>query len=351
MRDGFINQEGVMVFKTKLWLALAAFSAALLFAGPPVLSAETAEQSKLKNNLKAAVRTLEGERIKQALIPLIQEGGRSAVIAICEALNEVPQKENLVYWQLVNALTTLVDDEAFDAIADVILEGKFGALSRDIIFALQNIRCAGVYRLYGKVLPSAPPDVQKMITDAIVNLDDPNMGIEVLMSALEKSKDRDKVFKGVIIDALISIAGYNLGDKVEDWLKWWDVTKAEGGVKRRDDSDKQGGCTGTAVDEMDRARRDKLFGGEDSNLPKIKVLVIHCTCKVAGEAVCFDRIQAVTQRMQIETVVVDRADFEGAGYKIDDSFTAVLIDCTQIKDHCICPKCHPGSTKQDRLHP
>jgi hypothetical protein len=94
------------------------------------------------------------------------------------------------------------------------------------------------------------------------------ISVDTLIAALRKIKDR--AVRAEVIDALRMLTRADCGDKAEDWEKWWKVSREQGmGLDK--ESSKKGGHTGTVVDELERFRRDRLFGGEDI---KLKALVI-----------------------------------------------------------------------------
>lgn len=314
------------------------------------MRADADEWSKMSKNLRKAVVSKDGEAIKAALIPIVRCGGEKGVDTVYDVLRAVNPNETTIYWQLVNALATFSDKEAMAHLGDLMVKNKKNYLSRDILFSLQNHRGYGIYVLLEKVIIGAQPDVQKLAIEHVINLDEPNEGTEVLVSALQKV--RDKYVKAEIVKALVTITGTNVpGDDEKEWKKWWEVAKSQGGIKRDKSSGEKGGHTGTVVDDLDKVRKDKLYGGEKAG--PIEVLVIYGECFGGNKThhICYDRIDHMTRQMDVKTTAIERKVFENSSYVIDDKFTAVIICCVQIHDHCICPKCRPGTQKTNRMFP
>jgi hypothetical protein len=321
---------------------------ALVFVLAAGLIVKADEWGKLEKNLRRAVIARNGDRIKDALLPIVTLGGKKAAKVIYGVLKQVNQSENLIYWQLINALTTLTDEDAMNVLAEIIVKGKKHSVSRDILFALQNIKCASIYPLLRRVIAEAAPDIQQMAIEHLVNMNE-NDGIDILVYAA--GKVRNKAVKRSIIDALGMMTGATPGDTAKDWEKWWTVVKDQGGIEHLTGKDRNRGRTGTAIDDLGKYRGHKTYGPEGKK--GIKVLVIYAECKEGGRDhhICFDHIEDVTRRMNIETDTVERKEFERPDYKIKDEYTAVIVNCCQIKTHCVCPMCKPGKTKSDRMFP
>jgi hypothetical protein len=222
---------------------------------------------KLKKNLVKAVSSGEGDAIADALIEVLVHGGSDAVKLIVAIIERLPAKEQTVYWQLVKGACTVTDRDAMEELAKAIVKHRKAALGRDLLFALQNNRCRNAAIVHQAVLEKCSYDMQKMSIENLVNMEE-DTSVDALIAALRKVKD--KAVRAEIIDALRMLTRADCGSKAEDWTKWWDVSRDQGlGLSKK--TSKKGSYTGTVVDELERFRRDKLFGGEKI---KLKALVL-----------------------------------------------------------------------------
>jgi hypothetical protein len=325
----------------------------LVFFAVGVAQEKEPDWHKLETNLAKAINSRDSDAIKQALTPIVAEGTKRGARIILNFADKIPPSEDLIYWQLVKALAAMTDFDVLDFIAEAVV--KMGnALSRDILFAMQSNRCNAAVKFYGKVAKAGAPDLQKMAIEQLWNIEKVEC-VDELIGALKVVKAPD--MKSLILDALKSLTRADCGNSADDWAKWWEVARSQGlSAEEKKEGGKKGEFSGTCVDELDKVRRDKLFGPE-SRVIKLKVLVIYDYCdppppwKGAGDAICFDHIERLTEKMGIETIAILRKEFERPDYKIPEDVDGVCIDCVQIHPHCICPFCSPGAGKKDRLFP
>jgi hypothetical protein len=225
---------------------------------------------KLKKKLVSAVTDEDGDKIKEALVDLLVYGGAEPVKLIVAILEKIPTSKSVVYWQLTKGVCTVTDEQALAELAEAIVRHRKDALGRDLLFALQTNRCRAVAIVHQAVLEKCGYDMQKMAIESLVNMEE-EVSVEALIAALRKVKDR--AVQAEIVDALRMLTRADCGSSAEDWEKWWKVSKEQGFSlgENEKDKEKKGGYTGTVVDELERFRRDKMFG--DENI-KLKALVI-----------------------------------------------------------------------------
>ena len=223
---------------------------------------------KLKKKLVSAVTSEDGDKIKDALVDVLCYGGADPVKLIVTILGKIPKSKSVIYWQLVKGVCTVTDEQAMTALAEAIVKNRKSALARDLLFALQNNRCRNVAIVHRAIIEKCGYDMQKMAIESLVNMEE-EVSVEALIAALRKVKDR--TVKAEIIDALRMLTRADCGENAEDWDKWWRVSKEQGFSLGENEKAKKGGYTGTVVDELERFRRDKMFG--DENI-KLKALVI-----------------------------------------------------------------------------
>ncbi len=240
--------------------------AALLLSVFTAADAQDKDFKKLKRNLVKAVTSKDSDAMRDALVEVLVHGGSEAVKLIISIVEKIPSTEEVIYWQLVKGVCTVTDRDAMTELAESIVKHRRDSLARDLLFALQNNRCRNVAIVHQAVLEKCSYDMQKMSIESLVNMEE-DTAVDALIAALKKIKDR--AVKAEVIDALRMLTRADCGDKAEDWAKWWEVSRDQGmGISK---GSKKGGGTGTVVDELERFRRDKLFGGENI---KLKALVI-----------------------------------------------------------------------------
>jgi hypothetical protein len=222
---------------------------------------------KLKKDLVKAVTSGDSDDIADALVEVLVYGGTDAVKLIVTIIEKMPSNQETIYWQLVKGVCTVTDRDSMSALAEAIVAHRKDALGRDLLFALQNNRCRNAAIVHQAVLEKCGYDMQKMSIESLVNMEE-DTSVDALIAALRKVRDR--AVKAEIIDALRMLTRADCGTTAEDWAKWWDVSRDQGmGISKK--SSGKGGNTGTVVDELERFRRDKLYGGEKI---KLKALVL-----------------------------------------------------------------------------
>jgi hypothetical protein len=247
---------------------------ALLLSAAVAVGGGDKDFKELKKDLAKAVTSKDADAISEALIDVLVYGGRDAVELIVSILEKIPQNEDVIYWQLVKGVCTVTDREAMVALAEAVVRHKRDYLGKDLLFALQNNRCRNVSIVHQAVLEECGYDMQKMSIESLVNMEE-DVSVDALIAALKKVKDR--AVRAEIADALRMLTRADCGESAEDWEKWWEVSRDQGmGIGRKEGDgeggeSRGGGYTGTVVDELERYRRDKMFGGEDI---KLKALVI-----------------------------------------------------------------------------
>jgi len=325
------------------------------FVAACVLVASADDYSRLKKQLLRAVRTNDLELAEKALTGLLEIGDAKAARIIITVAADVPQNQNRLYWQMINTLSVFTDPEALAELGKLMVSyGGKRAIGRDVLFALQRNKTLGAVRALKEVLTAkCPRDMREMAAEMLGSIRRVE-SVDALIEALKKSFN--KPIKDVINDSLRVLTGMPIPPIAKEWEQWWSENRARGLPKKREGG--LGKYTGTVVDELDDVRKRRMFGGEKI---KLKVLVITACCDKrwpdfpkdpdAREdvPVVFDRIEDITRRMGIETIVVYRWQFEKPDYKIPDDVLVVCINCTQIHPFCICKHCRPVGQKHNRL--
>lgn len=248
-------------------IGLILCAALLLSMFAVVAEGQDKEFKKLKKDLTKAVTSGDSDKIADALVEVLVHGGPDAVKLIVAIIEKLPSNRQIIYWQLVKGVCTVTDRGAMTTLAEAIVKHRKDALGRDLLFALQNNRCRNAAIVHQAVLEKCSYDMQKMSIESLVNMEE-DTSVDALIAALRKVKD--KAVRAEIIDALRMLTRADCGTTAEDWDKWWKVSRDQGmGISKKASGKK--GYTGTVVDELERFRRDKMFGGEKI---KLKALVI-----------------------------------------------------------------------------
>lgn len=254
--------------KKLVWFSCVVAFAVLLLSVLPESAAGDKEFRKLRRNLIRAVSTKDSDRIGEALVGIIVHGGADAVKAIVGIVERIPASESVVYWRLVKGVCTVTDRGAMEELAEVIVKHRRAALGRDLLFALQNNRCSNVAIVHQAVLERCPYDMQKLSVESLVNMEE-DAAIDALIAGLKKAKDG--AIRDEIVSALRALTSADCGDTAEDWVR----AREQGllGIGKKGKKGASKGFTGTVVDDLERYRRDQMFGGEGRKV-KLKALVL-----------------------------------------------------------------------------
>src|SRR3954471_21983428 len=113
-------------------------AALLATAAISATAALAADRAKAEKALKEALVANNSSAVQTACDELIECGGKDALKAVVEAASRA---EGAIYWQLTNGAAGFRDAAALDELGHFIVghqgDNK-GALSRDLLFGLQN---------------------------------------------------------------------------------------------------------------------------------------------------------------------------------------------------------------------
>ncbi|MHC4662288.1 MAG: HEAT repeat domain-containing protein [Planctomycetota bacterium] len=299
---------------------------------------------KLQSELKSAVSSRNADAVKKAIIPIVNAGGDKAVDIVIDILERLPKSEDLIYWMLVNSITTITDPPGLDAMADY-MTSKRNSLCKDLLFGLQTNRVIEVIPLLERVLLKCTPDMQKMAIEQLVNVGKEEC-VDALLSGLKSVRDR--IIKDAVIEGLRILTGADAGDSYGDWKQYWEEAKNQ--PLPKEGEGEEGDYGGGFRTGLSRYQRKKKFGLEELGPLSCLVITSHCKERPGGK-ICFDHLENTLTQMQIKNTVVDRYMFDNTAYVIPKETIAIFINCTQIHPHCVCPHCGPGQGKANRLFP
>jgi hypothetical protein len=292
----------------------------------------------IESDLKKALEAKDFGALDRAIQALRTAGGEDAVKLLVRTAQKMPQGEDLLYWRLLNGAAGMADEAGLSAVASAVLSGETPPLvARDLMFAMQNNRAPKAPLLvHAKVLEKGAQDLQLMAADQLALIETAD-SVDVLIAALKREEKKEGELRRRILNSLKSLTAADCG-AAANWEKWWAGARADGpqGRKKREQQE----ATGTVVDEGFR-------GPETEALSKIKpemILVLKAGAPKGKQdrGNCnFDRIEEILDQMKIPHEVATIEDFNEGKVGLEGRM-ALILNCAQIFDHCICPTCHPG---------
>ena len=313
--------------------------------------AKAERRKEEKTALKAIQRgaaTRDAEMVNDAALALAKLGGEGPMSSLLERLVKVPASENSIYWAMIRAAVSFNDREGMQALGDFVMKKKSTAAARDLVYALARNRSPNaIYALRPLVL-DGPEDLRLLAASSAGAIRSPqtvDLLIELMDSEEREHGDPTRlVFMAA--ESLKALTHQDFGPSATNWSGWWKKNRDK--PLPRTPLEESTDATGTAVDyvKLDPARRDEFFGLEKGPPQAIVVLSARFTKKVQKDY-NNDHMERVLESMGLPHQVVLREDF----LAFDLSQTSVLlINCAQFHEHCICPTCKPGGTKNNRLY-
>jgi hypothetical protein len=316
------------------------FLAVALVAG----SAFGADQRKAEKTLKDALAAGNAEGVQNGCDELLECNTREALLVV---LSSLPKAEGSIYWQLVGAASGFKNRGALEELGKFILSNQGsakGQLPRDLLFGLQNNGSQDVAVALAIVLEKGKYDLQLMAADQLAQVRSTE-SIDALIAGLKREEKGDPELRRRIEGALQHVTGQSLGD-VANWDGWWKKQRSSGAPTPAV-SEGGGGAGAT------KTRDDEFKQVVEKADPK-HIVVLAAYGEPPGEKAepqdsDYDRMQGVLSDLKIPHIVVKRKCFEDDPEKYLKDCWALLINCHQINTFCICPKCHPGGDKNNRL--
>jgi len=307
--------------------------------------ADEPDRKALESELKKACEARELDRVDALALKLADEGGAEGVKALVTLARRIPPGDEGVYWRLVRGAASVRDEAGVLGLADAILDAARQPISRDLLFRFQSNRSPRAVKLHARILAKAPADLRLLSVDQLTAIEVVET-VDVLIESLKREeKGRDVEVRDRILRALQNLTGADCG-AASNWEKWWETARAQG-LKRKG-TEATPGETGTVVDDLEGNR-----AWEYPILEKLKpgdILVFKTDCKKDPDArACnFDAIEDVLERMRIPHTVALKKDLDSGKVSLDGA-KVVVVTCTMIRDHCVCPTCVPGGPQNKRL--
>jgi hypothetical protein len=320
-------------------LAVAALVAAPVFAGK--VSVSSAEKDVLKG-----LKKRDEKLVAEGLHNLRAFGGKKAMSAIVKVLAKYSKKglSGGYYWQLISGATAFKDEEGLKELGKFIVSKQKTTVAKDLLFGLQNNVSPKVMTIHQQVLAKGSFDQKLLTVDQLATIRRVEAG-DLLVSILEK--ERSDQLKQRAKNAFQALTGKSMGDAA-NWIGWWKSNRDKEPFKKEGEDD--GGLG--AGDAGGSVTRDGARGGEIGSLERLKkgrVIVIQggSCCKKFDHN--YDHIDQVLEKLGVKCEVMDKKQWSKIKPSELKGIMAVLLNCTQNNEHCICPTCKPTGATNMRM--
>ncbi len=319
--------------------------AALFLSRPALRSQEGAPDAlEARKALVKAIESRSNDQVKSCLKTLIKAGGKENIDGILKLLPKIPPSEDAIYWDLIQGAASFADREALEFLGETIIRARAGGLSRDLIYGLAKNRSSNAVFALSGVLLKGSPDLQTMAAEKIATIPSPE-AVDALIAALKQLEGKpDSDLRETIVEGLEAITGQSFQGNLVNWEGWWKANREKAVLGRG--KERAEGSTGTAVDRLDKRREKQFLGLERAPKKAVIVLSAEFPKNERVPDLNNDHIQEVLQRMGIPHLVVNRPDFDKYDLR---GVGAIIINCAQFHEFCICPDCQPGGTRHNRL--
>ncbi len=319
-------------------LGFAALALATASAPSAVRAGDSDGLKAAETELKKAIEKRDMAAVDAAVGAIVAVSGPAAAELLLEYAGKIPAGEEAIYWRLVRGAVMFTDAPALKALGEFVMAKAKGALARDLMFSLASNRHPSTVDMLKPILEKGPDDLKLMAADQLGQVE-ALVAVDALIEALKREEDDKKSEELVarIQLGLRQLTGADCGT-ARDWEAWWKTARDTQGLSGRNRGSEVG--TGTAMD-------DRIF--EAPILEKLKpenVLVIKAECKTTQTNCNFDYFARLLEQMKIPHTVVTKEQFQDPAKVKLDKVLVILLQCTQIADHCVCPTCIPGGSNQ-----
>ncbi|MFC1705592.1 hypothetical protein ACFL59_02075, partial [Planctomycetota bacterium] len=161
----------------------------LAMLGAPVGRALSDELDDAERELKAALKREHIGDADLAIQQIRSIGGADAAELLISYAKKMSPTDEILYWRFANGASSLRDHEGLARVAKAILARR-GALSRDLLYAMQNNRSFHVpTAIHRAVLLKAPTDLALMSVDQLAAIETVE-AVDVLVEALKKHEQK-----------------------------------------------------------------------------------------------------------------------------------------------------------------
>jgi len=316
-------------------LVVVLLSSCFLLAGEGTDGVAEAARKKLPR----AIQTRSDDAVKECLETLINAGGKENIQFLLRILPKIPPTEDALYWTLIRGACSFRDRPAMEHLGSAILKARSSGISRDLIFGLAKNRASSAVYALAPVLEKGDPDLQLMAAEKLGTILHP-LSVDVLIEAMNRVAGEPSDLRDMILDSLRATTGQDFKYSAVNWEGWWKKNRDRPLEGRK--SSKSLRITGTVVDGLKGKRAEKFLGLEKIS----KKAVIVLSAEYPERDVNNDHLDRVLDAMGVPYTVVPRKDFEKYSLR---GVGAILINCAQFHEFCICPTCKPSGGTKNRL--
>jgi hypothetical protein len=337
-----------------LWLpAVLTLGPATFLPAEEAAAEKTEKEADLKGplrELQIGLRSRDTDKVDQAVGQLAQAGGRKGMKTVLSAMEKLPGGEDGLHWSLVSGAISFVDRPALEELGSFIKEHRSKPVARDLLYGLAKNGSIHAVHAARPVLFDAPAEIRLLAATKISRI----RSHEAVAALIELMKDEEKQktekpsdLMWMAVEGLTKITGQNFGPNSVNWEGWYGKHKDQPLT-----GPQEGGASGTAVDFLklspDKPRREAFVGVEKAPLKSVVVLTAKYEKprKWDYNNAKGGTLEHTLESLQIPHTVVSREDFPkydlaGCG--------ALLINCAQYLQHCVCEKCVPSGERNNRL--
>ena len=319
-------------------------------AGPPKKggAAGKAADSKSLKRLRKALTAHDLKAVDEALGALVQQGRPETLKTLLVLASKMPPSQASIYWSLLKGAVSYVARPALSELGQFVVDRRADPIARDVLYALARNRSLSVAEALCPVLEKGTTTLKLMAAENLGYIRDA-AAVDCLIEALKveevKSPEKPTLLLETVVESLTRITGKLFGANSVNWEGWWGKNRDKrlrGATQQVESST----ITGTAVDLLDRRRREALIGLEEAQPTNVVVLSAEFTKKMKRDF-NNDHIEGILASMNVAHTVVRREDF----LKFSLANTgALLINCAQFHSMCICPTCIPSGPANNRLY-
>ena len=303
------------------------------------------QDAKPEEKFHKALSTGNLKELEEACRDLVGIGTPPMAKVILGSL-ATPKVDAELYWVMIRACAAFSTTDGLHEVAAHVIQNKGRPVSRDLAMALHNNFSAPVEAAMVLILREGNEELRLLALDHLADIGRKDaIGTILDIMKREGSNPASTEVRRRMILVLTGLTGQDFGDSLSNWMGWWEANRDKPWEQIR-----KGESGGT-----------DLGFTRTSDLEKVKeqkVLLLHagnnCRCKRNHD---LDRnlAPAVTGlNIVLDSVCKDEWEKDdgkldsGASFKASD-YIAIIAMCTQIHQHCTCPKCKPGGASANRM--
>jgi hypothetical protein len=304
---------------------------------------------KVKRDLRSAVERENIKDTEEAVKGFIISNSDKAAKELCAMIKwaEGQTSNEAIYWIMVKGLASFSNVEPLETVADYVVSNSRKPVARDIMFMMQNNYSVNCVYFLIPVAQKANEEVKVMAIDhmGVLQSKDAVPPLIAMLKTEKNSEVRRRIGK-----ALNAITGQDYGENLTNWEGWYAANKdkpSEGPNKSYSGGNVMTGLDKPRENDIERVKK----------VPPEMIVVIRGGPHDPGETQRnggrehdhnFDHIEHTLSKLGIPHIDITKEEFE-KGFDLKGRLM-VLINCTQWREHCVCPDCGAGQFSGFRLY-